>query len=52
MKDFDKIKFMGTWYENERYYALRDVIARCIFTTYDRFPDGKIYVNNYFTNRV
>jgi lipocalin len=52
MKDFQKLKFMGKWYEVERFYTMRDLIATCISVTYDRFDDGKIYVTNQYTNRL
>lgn len=52
MKDFQKIPFMGKWYEVERFYLMRDVVAKCIQVNYERFDDGRIYVNNIYTNRM
>lgn len=52
MQDFQKLKFMGKWYEAERFYTLRDFIATCVAVTFDRFDDGKIYVNHEYTNRL
>lgn len=52
MKEFEKLKFMGKWYEVERFYTMRDLVATCISVSYDRFDDGKIYVNNMYTNRL
>lgn len=52
MKEFNKLKFMGKWYEVERFYLMRDLIAKCVSVTYDRFEDGRIYVNNDYTNRL
>lgn len=52
MKDFQKLKFMGRWYEVERFYAMRDLVATCIAVDYDRFEDGKIFVTNTYTNRL
>lgn len=37
MKDFQKLKFMGRWYEVERFYAMRDLVATCVAVDYDRF---------------
>lgn len=52
MPDFDKNKFMGTWHEIERYFTVTEVVSKCISALYERRPDGKIYVNNYYTNRM
>ncbi|CRL00825.1 CLUMA_CG014076, isoform A [Clunio marinus] len=52
MKDFNKYQFMGKWYEVERFYLMRDIIAKCVAVTFERFDDGKIYVNNVYTNRL
>jgi len=52
MRDFQKLKFMGQWFEVERYYTVRDYVASCISVSFDRFENGKIYVNNDYTNRL
>lgn len=52
MPDFDKNKFMGTWHEIERYFTVTEVVSKCISALYEKRPDGKIYVNNYYTNRM
>lgn len=52
MKEFNKLKYMGTWYEVERFYLMRDIIAKCVAVNYERFEDGRIYVNNMYTNRM
>ena len=52
MPDFDKNKFMGTWHEVERYFTVTEVVSKCISALYEKRPDGKIYVNNYYTNRM
>lgn len=52
MRDFKKLKFMGKWYEAERFYQMRDIVAKCVAVTYDRFDDGKIFVNTIYTNRL
>jgi lipocalin len=43
---------MGKWYEVERFFNMRDYVANCVSVTYDRFDDGRIYVNNEYTNRL
>ncbi|XP_019931635.2 apolipoprotein D [Aedes albopictus] len=48
---FDRNKFLGTWYEVERYFTVSEVAAKCISATYELMPDGKIYVKNSLTNR-
>lgn len=35
-----------------RFYLMRDFIAKCVAVTYERFDDGKIFVNNIYTNRL
>lgn len=52
MKNFDKEQFLGTWYEIERYFTVSEIGAKCITATYEKRPDGRIYVNNAFTNRL
>lgn len=52
MADFDIDRFLGKWYENERYFTFSDVASRCIVTDYARAPSGKIYVSNEVTNRM
>jgi apolipoprotein D and lipocalin family protein len=51
VKNFDKEQFLGTWYEIERYFTVAEVAARCVSATYEKRPDGKVYINNAFTNR-
>jgi apolipoprotein D and lipocalin family protein len=52
MPDFDKEKFMGTWYEVERYFSVTDVVSKCISADYERKADGQIYVKNFYKNRM
>lgn len=52
VKDFKKDKFLGTWYEVERYFTVSEVGAKCVSVTYEKRPDGKVYINNAFTNRL
>lgn len=51
VKNFEREKFLGTWYELERYFTVSEVGTKCITATYERRPDGKIYINNAYTNR-
>lgn len=50
--NFDVDKFLGKWYEAERYFQFSEVAARCVVTDYAKAPSGKIYVSNEVTNRL
>lgn len=52
MPSFDKDAFLGTWYEVERYFTVTEVVSKCISAEYEQRADGKIYVNNHYTNRM
>lgn len=52
MVGFDRERFMGTWYEQERYFTLSELAGKCISATYGRRVDGKVYVNNTVVNRL
>ncbi|XP_049776912.1 apolipoprotein D-like [Schistocerca cancellata] len=52
MTNFDLSKYMGTWYEAERMFAVTEAGARCVSATYTKFPDGKVRVANQITNRL
>jgi apolipoprotein D and lipocalin family protein len=52
MPDFNKERFLGTWYETERYFTVTEVVSKCISANYERRADGKIYVNNHYVNRM
>nr|XP_003699772.1 PREDICTED: apolipoprotein D-like [Megachile rotundata] len=51
MANFDMNKFLGVWYEAERYFQLTEVVSRCVMTNYTVGPDGKFKVSNQVTNR-
>ncbi|KAG7205485.1 hypothetical protein KM043_007472 [Ampulex compressa] len=51
MADFDMNKFLGVWYEAERYFQLSEVISRCVMSNYTLEPDGKLRVSNEVRNR-
>ncbi|KAL1396442.1 hypothetical protein pipiens_010506 [Culex pipiens pipiens] len=48
---FNRTRFLGTWYEVERYFTVSEVATKCVSATYELQPDGKIYVRNALTNR-
>lgn len=52
VSDFDMEKFLGRWYEAERYFAVSEVASRCVTTEYTKGSTGKIYVSNEITNRL
>ncbi|XP_011307795.1 apolipoprotein D [Fopius arisanus] len=51
MANFDIAKFLGVWYEAERYFQLSEVVSRCVMANYTRGNDGKLRVSNEVTNR-
>ncbi|XP_076246977.1 apolipoprotein D-like [Calliopsis andreniformis] len=51
MAEFDMAKFIGVWYEAERYFQLTEVVSRCVMANYTLGPDGKFRVSNEVTNR-
>ncbi|KAG8037738.1 hypothetical protein G9C98_005949 [Cotesia typhae] len=51
MANFDIAKFLGTWYEAERYFQLSEVVSRCVMANYSRGHDNKLRVSNEVTNR-
>ncbi|XP_058817905.1 apolipoprotein D-like [Topomyia yanbarensis] len=48
---FNRSRFLGTWYEVERYFTVSEVATKCVSATYELQPDGKIHVRNALTNR-
>lgn len=52
MAEFDINKFLGKWYEQERYFTFSEVASRCVVTDYAKAPSGRIYVSNEVTNRL
>lgn len=52
MPDFDMERFLGKWYESERYFQFSEVASRCVVTDYARSSSGRIYVSNEVTNRM
>ncbi|KAJ8942395.1 hypothetical protein NQ318_016643 [Aromia moschata] len=52
MSDFNLNRFLGKWYEVERYFQISEVASRCVVTDYAKAPSGRIYVSNEVTNRL
>ncbi|XP_029162001.1 LOW QUALITY PROTEIN: uncharacterized protein LOC114933539 [Nylanderia fulva] len=51
MANFDMQRFIGVWYEAERYFQLTEVVSRCVMTNYTKGTDGRYHVSNQVTNR-
>ncbi|CAH0747828.1 unnamed protein product [Bemisia tabaci] len=51
MSDFDMSRFLGTWYEAERYVNIFEAGTRCVRTNYTKANDGRYLVSNEITNR-
>lgn len=52
MANFNREKFLGAWYEFERYFTATEVLSKCISAIYERRADGNLYINNHYTNRM
>lgn len=52
MPEFDHEQFLGTWHEIERSFTVTEVVSKCISAEYELRADGKVYVNNHYTNRM
>ncbi|KAL1123305.1 hypothetical protein AAG570_002391 [Ranatra chinensis] len=52
MPGFDVDRFMGTWYEAERYFTVLEAGSRCARTNYTKAVDGRVLVSNEITNRL
>ncbi|KAF6214068.1 hypothetical protein GE061_011799 [Apolygus lucorum] len=52
MAGFDIDKYLGTWYEAERYFTVLEAGSRCARTNYTKASDGRILVTNEITNRL
>ncbi|KAG8286599.1 apolipoprotein D-like [Homalodisca vitripennis] len=50
--DFDMDKYLGTWYEAERYVSVLEAGSRCVRTEYTAAKDGRILVANEIQNRL
>ena len=45
-------RFLGTWYEAERYFTVSEVGSRCVTTNYLSTPEGRIIVSNEIINSL
>ncbi|CAH2989683.1 unnamed protein product [Chilo suppressalis] len=50
MANFNMNRFLGTWYEVERYFTVSELGSRCVATNYISTPEGRILVSNEITN--
>ncbi|XP_059609367.1 apolipoprotein D-like [Phlebotomus argentipes] len=51
VSDFDKERFLGMWYEQERYFTLTELGSKCTSMYFERRADQKLYANNGIVNR-
>ncbi|XP_075210896.1 apolipoprotein D-like isoform X2 [Lycorma delicatula] len=52
MADFEMDKYLGTWYEQERYFRVMEAGSRCVRTNYTKAVDGRILVASEITGRL
>ncbi|KAG7310786.1 hypothetical protein JYU34_003607 [Plutella xylostella] len=52
MANFNMNRFLGTWYEAERYFTVSELGSRCVTTNYESTPEGRILVSNEITNSL
>ncbi|CAH2050037.1 unnamed protein product, partial [Iphiclides podalirius] len=52
MASFNMNRFLGTWYEAERYFTVSELGSRCVTTKYESTPEGRILVSNEITNAM
>ncbi|KAL3290182.1 hypothetical protein HHI36_023542 [Cryptolaemus montrouzieri] len=52
MSNFDMERFLGKWYEAERYFQVSELGTRCVVSDYAKSANGKIYVSNEVTSRI
>ncbi|XP_023950161.2 apolipoprotein D [Bicyclus anynana] len=52
MANFNVNRFLGTWYEAERFFTVSELGSRCVTTKYESTPEGRILVNNEITNAL
>ncbi|XP_050520937.1 apolipoprotein D-like [Daktulosphaira vitifoliae] len=49
--DFDMNRYLGTWYEAERYVSIFEAGTRCVKSNYTKAADGRFTVSNEIMNR-
>lgn len=52
MANFNMNRFLGSWYEAERYFTVSELGSRCVTTNYEKTPEGRILVSNLITNSL
>ncbi|XP_050344001.1 apolipoprotein D-like [Nymphalis io] len=52
MPNFNVNRFLGSWYEAERYFTVAELGTRCVTTKYESTPEGRILVTNEITNSL
>ncbi|XP_033226092.1 apolipoprotein D-like [Belonocnema kinseyi] len=52
VEEFDVRKYLGAWYEAERYFAINEMGGKCITAKYSLNEDGSIKVINSLINIV
>ncbi|XP_049874015.1 apolipoprotein D-like isoform X2 [Pectinophora gossypiella] len=52
MANFNMKRFLGTWFEAERYFTVSELVSRCVTTKYESTPEGRILVSNEITNSL
>ncbi|XP_075969100.1 apolipoprotein D-like [Anticarsia gemmatalis] len=52
MANFNMNRFLGTWYEAERYFTVSELGTRCVTTHYTATPEGRILITNEITNSI
>ncbi|XP_038207556.1 apolipoprotein D-like [Zerene cesonia] len=52
MANFNINRFLGNWFEAERYFTVSELGTRCVNTKYEATPEGRIVVSNEITNSL
>ncbi|KAG6456754.1 apolipoprotein D [Manduca sexta] len=52
MTNFTMNRFLGTWYEAERYFSVGEIGTRCVATNFEATPEGRIVVSNEITSSL
>ncbi|KAL1464539.1 hypothetical protein WDU94_004173 [Cyamophila willieti] len=51
VNDFDMLKYLGTWFEQYRYFTVFQPGRKCTVTNYTRLDDGTVEVSTNQQNR-
>ncbi|PSN36978.1 Apolipoprotein D [Blattella germanica] len=52
MRDFNMDRYLGQWYEAERYFALFEFAGKCVSANYSNMGDGRINIVNRQTSSL